>query len=337
MTAVAILLGCGIALGFCSSLGSRTRGRSRPAAASNGRATLGVAYETPARARAGRSRARRNPLAGRRDRGRTLGMVLARAPRRTPAREAGVARTEAIATWTEMLRDTIAAAHGLEAAIAATSPVAPEPVRREVLALVEPHRARAAPGAAQLARRRPRAPDRRPRRRVPEFAATESVRELTDLLGTLAQAAHDEAAMQLRIEAAHARMRTAVRVITGCTVLTAAGLVALNPSYVTSYSSAALGQTTLALISVCWGVALWWLAPHEPVPTARPNASCSAKRQPREREREPRAVLGGGSGPASCLLSGIVPPRPASERRLLVCTDLVQVARMRLMAICSCA
>src|SRR4051794_36076543 len=30
------------------------------------------------------------------------------------AREAGVARTEAIATWTEMLRDTIAAAHGLE-------------------------------------------------------------------------------------------------------------------------------------------------------------------------------------------------------------------------------
>ena len=37
------------------------------------------------------------------------------------AREAGVARTEAIATWTEMLRDTIGAAHGLEAAISCST------------------------------------------------------------------------------------------------------------------------------------------------------------------------------------------------------------------------
>ena len=41
-------------------------------------------------------------------------------------------------------------------------------------------------------------------------------------------------------------------------VFTAVGLVVLNPSYVTVYASA-LGQTTLALISICWGVALWWL------------------------------------------------------------------------------
>ena len=46
-----------------------------------------------------------------------------------------MARTEAIATWTEMLRDTIAAAHGLEAAIAATSPVAPGPIHDEIGAL----------------------------------------------------------------------------------------------------------------------------------------------------------------------------------------------------------
>ena len=91
------------------------------------------------------------------------------------------------------------------------------------------------------------------------MAATESVRELTDLLGTLAATARDEAAMQLRVEAARARMRTAVRVITGCTVATAVGLVVLNPSYVDVYSTP-LGQMTLALIVVCWGVALWWLA-----------------------------------------------------------------------------
>src|SRR5262249_36955946 len=46
-----------------------------------------------------------------------------------------VARTEAIATWTEMLRDTIGAAHGLESAIAATAPVAPGPIHDEIGAL----------------------------------------------------------------------------------------------------------------------------------------------------------------------------------------------------------
>jgi tight adherence protein B len=175
------------------------------------------------------------------------------------AREAGVARTESIATWTEMLRDTIAAAHGLEAAIAATSPVAPEPIRREVLALATAIEREPLP----IALRRLADDLAHPIADLVvaslRVAATESVRELTDLLSTLAQAARDEAAMQLRVDAARARMRTAVQVITGCTVLTALGLVVLNPSYVTVYSSA-LGQTTLALISICWGLALWWLA-----------------------------------------------------------------------------
>ena len=44
-------------------------------------------------------------------------------------RDAALARTEAIASWTEMLRDTISAAHGLEAAITTTAPVAPEAIR----------------------------------------------------------------------------------------------------------------------------------------------------------------------------------------------------------------
>jgi hypothetical protein len=174
-------------------------------------------------------------------------------------REAAVARTEAIATWAEMLRDTIAAANGLEAAIAASSPVAPEPIRHEVGALAraiehEPLPAALGRLADDLAH-----PVADLVVASLSVASTESVRELADLLGTLAQSARDEAAMHLRVEAARARMRTAVRVIAGCTVATAAGLVVLNPSYVTVYSSP-LGQATLALIAGCWGVALWWLA-----------------------------------------------------------------------------
>ena len=44
-------------------------------------------------------------------------------------------RIEAIASWTEMLRDTISAAAGLEQAILAVEPVAPGPVREHVVLL----------------------------------------------------------------------------------------------------------------------------------------------------------------------------------------------------------
>ncbi len=167
-------------------------------------------------------------------------------------------RTEAIATWTEMLRDTINAAHGIEAAIAATAAVSPAPIRAEI---------------QQLARRIEHDP-------LPESlgdladdlahpiadlvvaalsaAATHSTRDVADLLGTLAAAARDEASMQLRIEATRARMRTAVRVITGVTVATALALILLNPVYVDVYGTIA-GQVMLVFIFSCWGVALWWL------------------------------------------------------------------------------
>src|ERR1022692_2273868 len=46
-----------------------------------------------------------------------------------------VARTEAIAGWAEMLRDTLSAAAGLEQAIVATAEVASAPIRPEVTAL----------------------------------------------------------------------------------------------------------------------------------------------------------------------------------------------------------
>ena len=174
-------------------------------------------------------------------------------------REAGVARTEAIASWTEMLRDTIAAAHGLEAAITATAPVAPEAIRVEVMSLAIAIEREPLPRALQRLANDLAHPIADLVVSALTVAATGSVRELADLLGTLAAAARDEAGMQLRVEAARARMRTAVRVITGCTMATAAGLVVLNPSYVGVYSSAA-GQIALSLIAICWGMALWWLA-----------------------------------------------------------------------------
>ncbi|HTD49546.1 MAG TPA: hypothetical protein VK771_03040 [Acidimicrobiia bacterium] len=259
MTAVAVLLGAGFAVGvlLITSGTARRDGSERPRrtsaqrSASRTRSVRAVALGVPVLV------ATRWPVAalacG------ALGWYSPELAGGRSERDAGVARTEAIATWTEMLRDTIAAAHGLEAAIAATSPVAPTPIRREVLALSiavqrEPLPAALARLADDLAH-----PIADLVVASLAVAATESVRELTDVLGTLAQTARDEAAMQLRIEAARARMRTAVQVIASCTVCTAVGLVAVNPTYVTIYRSA-LGQATLAVISICWAVALWWLA-----------------------------------------------------------------------------
>src|SRR5881394_1052824 len=48
------------------------------------------------------------------------------------AREAQLAKIEAIATWTEMVRDTVAAGSGISEAIRATAPIAPGPLREPV-------------------------------------------------------------------------------------------------------------------------------------------------------------------------------------------------------------
>lgn len=175
------------------------------------------------------------------------------------ARERGIARTEAIACWAESLRDTIAGARGLEAALASTAPVAPQAIRSELSAFAERIYREPLPAALRALADDLAHPTADLVVAALSMAASGSVRDLGELLGTLAVAARDEAAMRLRVDAARARMRTAVRVIAACTLATAAGLVAFNPSYVSIYSSG-LGQAVLALIAGIWGGALWWIA-----------------------------------------------------------------------------
>lgn len=174
-------------------------------------------------------------------------------------RQGATDRTEAVASWTEMLRDTITAAHGIEAAITSTAQVAPLPIRNEVTQLArrvqhEPLENALAEFADDLAH-----PIADLIVAALSSAATHSARDLSELLSTLATAARDEASMRLHVDASRARMRTAVRVITGVTVAMAAALVVFNPSYVAVYSTA-VGQVMLALVFGCWGGALWWLA-----------------------------------------------------------------------------
>lgn len=174
------------------------------------------------------------------------------------AQREAIARTEALASWTEMLRDTLAGAHGLEEAIVTSASVAPDAIHTEVAALAERLRRQPIKEALDDFGQELAHPIGDLVVTALMLAAGGSSGDLRELLGTLAVSARDEAGMRLRVEATRARLRTAVRVITLCTATTALGLVVLNRSYLESYESP-VGQIVLVLVLSAWGVALWWL------------------------------------------------------------------------------
>lgn len=175
------------------------------------------------------------------------------------ARDAALERSEAVAGWAEMLRDTLAGAHGLEQAIATTAAVAPTAIRDDLLLLTA--RLPSEPLPSTLRRLADELADPTADLVVAALiiAAEGSSRDLGVLLGSLAEAARDEAAMRRRVEATRARARTTVQIVTGLTVLLAAGLLAFSGGYLDPYGDP-LGQAVLAFIAGLFGTSLWWLA-----------------------------------------------------------------------------
>ncbi|WP_177229009.1 type II secretion system F family protein [Amycolatopsis sacchari] len=185
--------------------------------------------------------------------------VLPRALGRDPEHSRRIARIEGIATWTEMLRDTLSAAAGLEQAVLATAPLAPPAIRGEVgeLATGIENGERLAPALRRLGERLDDP--------VGDLviaalllAAEQQTRQLADLLGSLAQAARGQASMRMRVEAGRARTRTSVRVIVGTTLAFAVAVVLLNRSYMGAYDSAT-GQVVLLGIGGLFAVGFAWL------------------------------------------------------------------------------
>ena len=188
--------------------------------------------------------------------------VLGRAPRHAHR----VDRIEAIATWAEMLRDTLAAAAGLEQAILVTAPLAPVAIRPEVSGLA----ARLTNGerlvpclralADQLAD-----PTGDLVIAALVMAADHQARQLRELLGSLALAARDQASMRMRVQAGRARTRTSIRVIVGTTLGFATGIVLLDRPYLAAYDSIT-GQILLLVIGALFGFGFTWLARIATVP-----------------------------------------------------------------------
>ena len=168
-------------------------------------------------------------------------------------------RIEAIAGWTEMLRDTLVAAAGLEQAILATAATCPEPIRDEVteLAVGLERGERLGPELRKLADQL-QDPTADLVISALVLAAEHQARQLADLLGELAVEAREQATMRMRVDAGRARSRTSVRVIVITTLLFAAGLVVFNRDYLSPFDSA-LGQLMLLLVGVLFAAAFVWL------------------------------------------------------------------------------
>ncbi|NQW60362.1 hypothetical protein HQ459_06215 [bacterium] len=162
---------------------------------------------------------------------------------------------EAVALWAEQLRDTLAAAHGLQQTIMATAPHAPEVLKKAVehLAADLPYGS-VSSSLYQFADEvnHPSA----------DFvvaalvAATEhEARDVGMLLGHLALCSREEAKMHQRVWVSRARTRTAVRIIMTTVVGFVSALFVLNRQYLAPYGTTS-GQLILCAILSTFVIAM---------------------------------------------------------------------------------
>ncbi|MDT0331181.1 type II secretion system F family protein [Nocardiopsis lambiniae] len=170
-----------------------------------------------------------------------------------------VAGIEAVASWTEMLRDLMAGSSGLNQAIAATASIAPEPLRDAVVRLSEDLRGGRDPRDALHTFAE--TVDNPTADLVASALATATTRHATDLgvlLGALSESARDQAAMLVKVSAGRARLRTSSRIIMGVTLGMAAFMLVFNPAYLEPFDGF-LGQVFLAVIGALWATAVVWM------------------------------------------------------------------------------
>ncbi|MBD0741661.1 type II secretion system F family protein [Streptomyces sp. CBMA152] len=157
-------------------------------------------------------------------------------------------RMEALATWTEMLRDTLSAAAGLEQAVLATAAIAPAALECELAELASSVRS----GRPLSVAVRSFAEDvHDPLADVVVaalvMATTQQANKLGPLLGELADSVREQVAMRQRIDAGRAGIRTGVRVTVIVTLGMVLGLVVFNRPYLEPFNTLA-GQAVLAVV-----------------------------------------------------------------------------------------
>jgi Flp pilus assembly protein TadB len=168
-------------------------------------------------------------------------------------------RLEALAIWTESLRDTTAGAVGLEQAIIATSRAAPSPIAPELRTLAERLRVRM-PLPQALHRLADELDDASADLLVAALLLNSRLRGpgLRQVLTSLSESARAELEMRGRVTAGRAATRRSVQIVVGVTVGFVLLLVLFNPAYVEPYRHPA-GQLVLAAVIGLFAAGFWWL------------------------------------------------------------------------------
>jgi hypothetical protein len=171
-----------------------------------------------------------------------------------------IEKLEAIACWTEMLRDNLAGAAGLTQALIATAQISPRQVRSEVGSLA----IRLSNGMAVIVALRIFAEELAdPAADVVVatllLAASERAQRLGDLLGALAASTREEVTMREGVEASRSAARSAVRTVTGFSFGFLGLMAVFARPYLAPYRSFD-GQVALAVVGILFGVGLWLMA-----------------------------------------------------------------------------
>lgn len=167
-----------------------------------------------------------------------------------------LARSEAIAVWSEMLRDLLVSNAGLHEAIGKSARVAPDVIRDEVRALYV--RAQRGDLLSALTRFADEMDDPIADTVVTalQIADQRAVSDLGELLGAVATSTRETVAMQLRINATRARTYRTAQLIAGVVAFFVGLLVVTNRDYMQPFGTVT-GQ--LVLVGVCSiiAAALW--------------------------------------------------------------------------------
>ncbi len=172
---------------------------------------------------------------------------------------ADMARLEALASWTESLRDTIAGAVGLEQAIPATYNGAGPALKPHLGLLIDRLRTRE-PLAEALLKFAEDLADPSADLVVAALVLNARLRGpgLRDVLSSLSVAAREELDVRGRIEAGRKSTRRSVQIIIGLTLVVVLGLTLLNRRYVAPYSTPS-GQIALIIVFAVFGLGFLWL------------------------------------------------------------------------------
>lgn len=165
-------------------------------------------------------------------------------------------KTQAIATWAEMIRDNMAGAAGLEQALMASADVAPQAIAREVRVFVNQLEIR--PVAESLAVLGDELDHPAADLVVVSLAnaARMEGRDLGPLLTRLAESIRADVRMRQRVEIGRARIRTSSKIVLGVTLFTIALVYMTSRDLLGVYDTVA-GQFWLMGIFALFIGSLW--------------------------------------------------------------------------------